>query len=42
MRLTIPLLATLAAWKGVAEILRKPFYWDKTEHGILAAPPTGF
>jgi len=34
-------LATLAAWKGVAEIVRKPFFWDKTQHGILAAPPTG-
>ena len=34
-------LATLAAWKGVVEIVRKPFYWDKTRHGLLAAPATG-
>ena len=27
-------LAALAAWKGLAELLWKPFYWDKTEHGI--------
>lgn len=27
-------LATVAAWKAVAEILVRPFYWSKTEHGI--------
>lgn len=33
-------LATVAAWKGVAELLTRPFYWDKTRHGLLpAAPP---
>lgn len=26
--------ATLAALKGVAEVFVKPFYWDKTQHGI--------
>lgn len=30
-------LATLAAWKGVAELARKPFYWDKTRHGVIDA-----
>jgi cellulose synthase/poly-beta-1,6-N-acetylglucosamine synthase-like glycosyltransferase len=27
-------LATLAAWKAAWEVLRKPFYWDKTQHGL--------
>ncbi len=27
-------LATLAAYKGVLEMLSRPFYWDKTEHGL--------
>lgn len=26
-------LATLAAMKGMSEIVTKPFYWDKTQHG---------
>ena len=26
-------LATVAAWKAIWELLRKPFYWDKTSHG---------
>ncbi len=28
-------LATFAAIKGISEIVTKPFYWDKTEHGHL-------
>lgn len=28
-------LATFAAFKGVFEIITKPFYWDKTQHGHL-------
>lgn len=38
-------LATLAALKGMSEIVTKPFYWDKTQHGAFspleddAAPP---
>lgn len=34
--LTLPayfLFGTLAAYKGLAELLFAPFYWDKTEHG---------
>lgn len=27
-------LATLAAWKAAWEMLRRPFYWDKTAHGL--------
>ncbi len=29
-------LATLAAWKGLIEVITKPYYWDKTAHGIFA------
>lgn len=28
-------LAALAAYKGVFELATKPFYWDKTAHGIF-------
>ncbi|MBL9049479.1 MAG: glycosyltransferase [Tabrizicola sp.] len=28
-------LATLAAYKGLVEIATRPFYWDKTTHGIF-------
>lgn len=34
--LTMPfyfIFATLAAYKGTIELLFRPFYWDKTEHG---------
>ena len=27
-------LATFAAVKGLSELLTKPFYWDKTAHGV--------
>ncbi len=29
-------LAALAAYKGVFELATRPFYWDKTAHGIFA------
>ena len=35
-------LAVAAVYKGLAELLNKPFYWDKTTHGVLmpvATPP---
>jgi cellulose synthase/poly-beta-1,6-N-acetylglucosamine synthase-like glycosyltransferase len=28
-------LASLAAYKGLAELVTRPFYWDKTTHGIF-------
>jgi glycosyltransferase XagB len=28
-------LASLAAYKGVLELVTRPFYWDKTTHGIF-------
>jgi hypothetical protein len=39
-------LATLACWRGIAQILHRPFFWDKTAHGIFATtdtltPPSG-
>jgi cellulose synthase/poly-beta-1,6-N-acetylglucosamine synthase-like glycosyltransferase len=34
MKLYFP-LATLAAYKAVAELVTRPFYWDKTTHGLF-------
>ncbi len=31
-------MATLAAAKGFWEILTRPFYWDKTAHGVFDVP----
>lgn len=33
-------LASLAALKGFVEIVTKPFYWDKTQHGKFDEPET--
>ncbi len=33
-------LAAIASYKGFWELTRRPFYWDKTAHGIFA-PTTG-
>jgi hypothetical protein len=27
-------LISIAAWKGAIQLLTKPFYWEKTQHGI--------
>ena len=27
-------LATLAAWKAAYEMILRPFWWDKTRHGL--------
>ncbi len=32
-------LAVLAAYKGIGEMMTRPFYWDKTEHGVSPATP---
>ena len=32
-------LASLAAWKGVLQLCYRPFYWEKTNHGLDAAMP---
>ncbi len=34
MKLYFP-LATLAAYKALAELVTRPFYWDKTPHGLF-------
>lgn len=31
-------LATIAAWKGLAQCITRPHFWDKTTHGLVAAP----
>ncbi len=31
--------ATLAAWKGVAEVVARPFHWEKTSHGHSLTGP---
>jgi len=31
-------LATIAGYKGLWELLSKPFYWDKTAHGLSDEP----
>ncbi|WP_112874803.1 glycosyltransferase family 2 protein [Paracoccus endophyticus] len=39
---TLPLyfpLACLSAWKAAYEIVVKPFYWDKTAHGVFDVSP---
>lgn len=33
-------LALLAVYKGFIELTHKPFYWDKTAHGVLLPAPT--
>ncbi len=27
-------LAAVASWKGLSEIIKRPFFWDKTDHGL--------
>jgi cellulose synthase/poly-beta-1,6-N-acetylglucosamine synthase-like glycosyltransferase len=33
-------LACLAAGKALWEMIRRPFYWDKTQHGLCSDPAT--
>jgi len=32
-------LMSLAAWKGLAQLITRPSYWEKTDHGLTAPPP---
>jgi glycosyltransferase XagB len=32
------LMMSIAAWKGVAQLLYKPYYWEKTKHGFCTLP----
>jgi hypothetical protein len=34
MKLYFP-LATIAAYKALMELVTRPFYWDKTTHGLF-------
>jgi hypothetical protein len=27
-------LASIASWRGLIQLVTKPFYWDKTRHGV--------
>jgi cellulose synthase/poly-beta-1,6-N-acetylglucosamine synthase-like glycosyltransferase len=29
------LLMSIAAWKGMLQLITKPFYWEKTQHGLF-------
>ena len=31
-------LAALAAYKGLWEMIARPYYWDKTSHGLYDPP----
>lgn len=33
-------LGCLAGWKAIYEVVVKPFYWDKTQHGLFDATET--
>jgi len=33
-------LACLAAGKALYEMIRRPFHWDKTQHGLCSDPAT--
>ena len=32
-------LMSVAAWKGALQLITKPFYWEKTKHGLDGQPP---
>ena len=32
-------LGCLAGWKAICEVVTKPFYWDKTAHGLFVEAP---
>jgi hypothetical protein len=31
-------LISIGAWKGFLQLLTRPFYWEKTQHGLAAGP----
>jgi len=35
-------LAALASWKGLGEMVTRPFFWDKTRHGLWHAEGRGW
>jgi cellulose synthase/poly-beta-1,6-N-acetylglucosamine synthase-like glycosyltransferase len=32
------LLASLGAWRGIAQLVSRPHFWEKTRHGLAAEP----
>ncbi|MFH0911941.1 MAG: glycosyltransferase [Planctomycetota bacterium] len=34
-------LISLAAWKGLVQLLFRPSYWEKTRHGLMRGPAPG-
>jgi len=34
-------MISIAAWKGAIQLLTKPFYWEKTQHGISKSNQQG-
>jgi len=34
-------LISFAGWKGFAQLFTRPFYWEKTTHGLTALDPEG-
>ncbi len=34
-------LISAGAWKGMLQLLFRPFYWEKTQHGLTAVQPPG-
>jgi hypothetical protein len=31
-------LMSIAAWRGLVQLIRQPSYWDKTTHGLTTTP----
>jgi hypothetical protein len=31
-------LISIAAWKGLLQLIRRPHYWEKTDHGLFPEP----
>jgi hypothetical protein len=31
-------LISIAAWKGFIQLLNRPHYWEKTDHGLFVEP----
>jgi hypothetical protein len=34
-------LMSIAAWRGLAQLIRQPSYWEKTTHGLTVTPVSG-
>jgi cellulose synthase/poly-beta-1,6-N-acetylglucosamine synthase-like glycosyltransferase len=33
-------LLSIGSWRGLIQLIRKPFFWDKTSHGVSKLKPT--